>query len=149
VRPLNRAVRPLNRIEPAAPASAYQTFRIVSPPDRSVRTACEDAGCLAYRNGWETRVDESTDLGKAQAVYIRTQSGRTFREMRSGGLTVFRFPGGQRCFAEHRTRPEIYAVRGGDWRQDRGLIRQHTRAADWVEDFALNQQRLADQQRRG
>jgi hypothetical protein len=143
-------VRPLNRVEPAAPASAYQTFRIISPPDRSVRTACEDAGCLAWRNGWETKVDESTELGRAQAAYIRQRSGRTFREMRTTeGLTVFRFEPGQRCFAEHRTRPEIYAVRGGDWRQDRGLIRRHTRAADWVEDFAEHQQRIADQTRRG
>src|SRR5690606_34697531 len=124
--------------------------RIISPADRMVKTACEDAGCLAWRYGWETRVDEGTELGRAQAAYIRHQSGRTFREIRTAeGLTVFRFEPYQRCFAEHRTRPEVYLVRGGDWRRDLGLIRRHTRPADWVEDFGEHQQRIADQQRRG
>jgi len=143
-------MRPLTRVQPAGPPGAYQTFRIISPADRAVKTACEEAGCLAWRYGWETRVDESTDLGRAQAAYIRRESGRTFREMRTvEGLTVFRFESGQRCFQEHKTRPEIYLVRGGDWRANTGLIRQHTRPSDWVEHFAEHQQRIADQIRRG
>lgn len=142
-------MRPLSRVQPVGPPGAYQTYRIISPADRAVKTACEEAGCAAWRYGWETRVDEGTDLGRAQAAYIRTRSGRTFRELRDGGLTVFRFGPKQRCFAEHKTRPEIYLVRAGDWRADRGLIRRHTRAADWVEDFAEHQARLAEQQRRG
>ncbi|MFB4273029.1 hypothetical protein [Nonomuraea sp. GTA35] len=143
-------MRPLNRIVPAAPVGAFQTYRIVSPPDRAVRSACEDVGCPAWQYGWETQVDESTDLGRAQAAYIRQQAGRTYRERRTGeGLTVFQFMSGQRCFAEHHTRPEHYLVRGGDWRRDLGLIRQHSRGADWVEDFSLHQDRLADQQRKG
>jgi len=143
-------VRPIHRITPSAPAGAFQTFRIVSPPDRAVRAACEQVGCLAWLHGWETRVDEGTPLGQAQAAYIRTQSGRTFRESRTGeGLTVFRFDSRQRCFAEHKTRPETYLVRGGDWRQNLGLLRQHQRPADWVEDFSLHQDRLSEQQRRG
>jgi hypothetical protein len=137
-------MRPVTRIQPAGPVSAYVTYRVVSPPDRAVRTACEEAGCLAWRHGWETRVDESTDLGRAQADYIRTRSGRTFREQRTAeGLTVFRFEPGQRCFAEHSTRPEIFSVRGGDWRRDLGLIRRHQRGQDWVEDFAEHQDRLS------
>jgi hypothetical protein len=143
-------MRPLNRITPNAPVQAFQTYRIISPPDRSVRAACEQVGCAAYLHGWETRVDEGTPLGRSQAAYIRLQSGRTFRESRTGeGLTVFRFEPRQRCFAEHRTRPEIFLVRGGDWRRDLGLIRHHQRPADWVEDFAGHQDRLADQQRKG
>ena len=142
-------MRPVTRIEPVAAPGAYQTFRIVSPPDRLVRAACEQVGCAAYLHGWETKVDEGTPLGQAQAAYIRQQSGRTFRESRTEGLTVFRFASRQRCFAEHRTRPETYLVRGGDWRQNLGLIRQHQRPADWVEDFSLHQDRLSDQQRRG
>lgn len=142
-------MRPITRIIPSAPAGAFQTFRIISPPDRMVRAACEQVGCPAWLHGWETRVDESTDLGKAQADYIRQKAGRTYREMRTGPLTVFRFLPKQRCFAEHQTRPETFLVRGGDWRQNTGLIRQHQKPADWVEDFAEHQGRLAEQQRRG
>ncbi len=52
-------------------------------------------------------IDESTDLGREQAAYIRQRSGRSFREMRTAvgpdALTVFRFDSGQRCFADHIT----------------------------------------------
>lgn len=142
-------MRPLSRITPSAPVQAFQTYRIVSPPDVMVRTACEDAGCLAWRHGWETRIDEGTELGRHQAAYIRQRSGRTFREQHTRGLTVFRFEPRQRCFAEHKTRPELYSVRGGDWRRDLGLIRQHQNPADWLEDFGLHQQRVKQQSERG
>lgn len=143
-------MRPLTRITPALPAGAFQTYRIISPPDVMVRAACEQAGCAAWRYGWETRVDEATDLGQAQAAYIRRQSGRTFREQHAdAGLTVFRFEPYQRCFADHRTRPETYLVRGGDWRRDLGLIRQHRHPADWVEDFGEHQSRIKQQHERG
>ncbi|MGH3587160.1 MAG: hypothetical protein ACRDQ0_12635 [Pseudonocardia sp.] len=141
----------MSRIQPLRPARAYKTYQIVSPPDRTVKVACELVWCEAWLHGWETAVDEGTDLGRAQAEYIRTQSGRTFRERRTeSGLTVFRFESKQRCFADHKTRPERYSVRLGDWRPDgRGPARTHTRAADWVEDFGLHQQRVADQQKKG
>ena len=141
----------VNRIDPAMPVGAYQTYSITSPRDVQMRAACEQVGCAAWARGWESVIDERTDLGKEQAAYIRTQSGRTFRDMKRGdGLTVFRFESGQRCFAEHRTRPEIYLVRDGDWRGNpTGRQRQHSRAADWVEDFGEHQQRIADQQQKG
>jgi hypothetical protein len=144
-------MRPLTRIEPAGPAQAYKTYAVAAPSDRLVVTACEDAGCLAWRHGWETVLDESTDLGRAQADYIRQQSGRTFTESNHypGRLTVFRFASRQRCFAEHRTRPVTFSVRRGDWRGDFGLIRRFGRGADFVEDFGEHQQRLADQLERG
>ena len=140
-----------NRIEPNLPVGAYQTFSITAPRDATVAAACEQVGCEAWTRGWDSVIDERTELGQQQAVYIRTQSQRTFREMRTdAGLTVFRFESGQRCFAEHRTRPEIYLVRDGDWRGNpTGRRRQHTRPADWVEDMAENQGRLIDQQQKG
>src|SRR5687768_10313752 len=96
------------RLSPQGPVGAYQTFSIRSRPDRAVKTVCERAGCEAWQQGWESVIDEASDLGKSQAAYIRTQSGRTFREMRTeAGLTVFRFESGQRCFAEHQTMPEL------------------------------------------
>jgi len=139
------------RIIPALPAEAMKSYRIVSPRDTAVKVACEQAGCLQWRHGWDTTVDESTDLGRMQAAYIRTESGRTFRELRTeAALTVFRFEAGQRCFADHETRPEKFIVRGGDWRGNpRGEFRQHASAADWVEDFALHQQALHDAVERG
>lgn len=134
----------INRAEPAMPMGAYQTYAIDSPPDVMVKAACERVDCAAWRHGWESPVDESTDLGARQASYIRRHCGRTFTEHRTGeGLTVFRFPPGQRCFAEHRTRPESYSVLAGDWRGYGGVIRAHSRPADWVDDFATHQDRLA------
>lgn len=145
MRPMNRADRLL-----LAPA-AYQTYRISSPRDTLVRAACEQVRCAAWRLGWEMKVDESTDLGKRQAAYLRNKSGRTFRERRTEiGLTVFQFEAGQRCFQDHKTRPELFIVRDGDWRENpTGRTRQHTRPQDWVEDFGEHQQKLVDSQKRG
>lgn len=139
------------RLPPAAPVGAYQTYSITSPTDATVKAACEQVGCEAWLHGWESTIDESTELGQRQAAYIRQQSGRTFKEQRTdAGLTVFRFDSRQRCFAEHRTRPELYVVRDGDWRGNpTGRRRQHASAADWVEDFGEHQQRIADQVEKG
>ncbi|MFE2311673.1 hypothetical protein ACFXC8_00480 [Streptomyces sp. NPDC059441] len=141
----------VNRIDPNMPVGAYQTYSITAPRDAAVVAACEQVACPAWQFGWESKVDETTDLGKQQAAYIRQQSGRTFREQRTGdGLTVFRFEPHQRCFEEHRTRPEIYLVRDGDWRGNpTGRKRQHTRPADWVEDMTENQGRIVDLQQKG
>ena len=143
-------MRPMFRIEPAAPAAAYKTYTIDRERDTAVVAACSQVGCAAWRNGWQTAVDESTDLGKSQAGYIRTRSRRTFREgPAAGGLTVFTFESGQRCFADHRTTSEHYAVVLGDWRRSFGTLRTHSRPADWVEDFGEHQQMIASQIERG
>jgi hypothetical protein len=119
-----------------------RVYRLTASPDTLLRSACEDAGCAAHRHGWESTIDEATDLGRAQAAYIRRQSGRTFTEHRSGALTVFRFGSGQRCFAEHRTRPQRFAVYEG-----MGLERQHVRAADWLEDCGEHLDRVVTRER--
>lgn len=138
------------RIEPRMSPGAYRTYLVESPRDTTVQAACEQVGCQAWRHGWRTLIDESTDLGRAQAEYIRTRSRRTFREGRTGaGLTVFTFESGQRCFANHKTRPEVYGVVNGDHRQTFGAVRTHIRASDWVEDFGEHQQDLAEQIRKG
>lgn len=141
----------VNRIDPAMPVGAYQTYSITSPQDVQVKAACEQVACPAWQFGWESVIDESAPLGQQQAAYIRTQSGRTFREQKRGdGLTVFRFEAHQRCFANHQTRPEIYLVRDGDWRGNpTGRQRQHTSPDNWLEDFGEHQQRIADQQKKG
>lgn len=146
----------MNRIQPAMPVHAYKTYRILSPQSTHFRPAtCAEVGCLAHVNGWESTIDETTVLGQQQAHYIRKQSGRGFTEERlPGGLTRFSFAAGQTCFAGgHQVRldrPELYLVRGGDWRGNpTGEQRQHANAADWVEDFGEHQQRIADQIERG
>ncbi|MDX3643098.1 hypothetical protein [Streptomyces sp. MB09-02B] len=139
------------RLAAQGPVGAYQTFSVRSRPDGAVRTVCERVGCEAWRKGWESVIDERTDLGQAQAVYIRQRSGRTFREAKTdAGLTVFRFESGQRCFAEHQTRPELYLVRDGDYRGNpTGRRRVHTRAADWVEHMQEEFGRFGEDRRRG
>jgi hypothetical protein len=138
------------RIEPQLPAGAFKTYAIRRRRDVLVAAACEQVACPAYLHGWESTIDERTDLGRQQAAYIRTQSRRTFRELRTeAGLTVFRFDAHQRCFADHHTTPETYLVRGGDHRTPRAPARVHTRPADWVEDCGEHLQRVADDRERG
>lgn len=137
------------RIQPNLPVEAYQTYQIDSPADTMVRAACEEVVCTAYLYGWETKVDESTDLGRRQADYIRKRAGRTFKELRDGAITVFRFESGQRCFSNHQTRPESYMVTPGDWRGQTGPTRHHATPADWVDDFGSHQDQLVDQIKKG
>jgi|SRR5690606_17366062 len=139
------------RLPAQGPVQAYQTFSVRSPSDRMIRAVCEQVGCEAWRHGWDSVIDESTELGRQQAAYIRHRSGRTFREMRTEtGLTVFRFESGQRCFAEHRTRPELYLVRDGDYRGNpTGRRRQHANARDWVEHMQEEFDRFDTDRRRG
>lgn len=143
----------LTRIEPIGRPADYQTFAVRRRPDTTVRTTCEAIRCPNWLNGWESAIDESTPLGQMQADYIRQTSGRTYVELSGpGGLTVFRFTSGQRCFEDHQTIPEKFLVRSGDWRVpfgERRLIRHHTSGRDWAEDFGEHIQLIADQQRKG
>jgi hypothetical protein len=140
-------VRQLNRIAPQLPVTAVKTYQAVATSDQTVVAACATVGCDAWRYGWDTMVNENTELGKRQAAYIRRESGRSFTELptrRDGaGATVFRFEPYQRCFANHETRPARYLVRGGDHRANTGLITEHVDSEDWVEDFAEHQDALA------
>ena len=64
---------------------------------------CKTEGCRHWQLGWVTTVDTGTELGKAQAGFIRYQSGRSFREERAGDTLIrFVFPAGQKCFIQHR-----------------------------------------------
>lgn len=151
-------MRPINRVDPVGPVHAYKTYSVSSPLATHWRPAtCAEVGCEPHINGWVTRLPVDSDGSRfLRRVCDGDIDGvkRAFREAVEDGWVVYTFPAGQACFkaAQHRVpvgRPELYAVRGGDWRGTTGLIRQHTRAVDWVEDFALNQQRIADEQARG
>lgn len=140
----------LNRIPPLMAPGSYQTYAYTRGRDTVIKGTCQSVGCIAYAKGWDSVIDESSELGRSQAVYIRTQSGRTFKEMRNEqGLTVFRFEPYQRCFTDHRTIPERFFVRGGDWRQNRGLIRKHVSGLDWAEDQAEHLDRIKTRIERG
>jgi hypothetical protein len=123
---------------------ATRDYVVRMPRDVTVRSACEDVECEGWRCGWESHIDEGAPLGRAQAAYIRQHSGRTFTEMRrEDGVTVFRFPSGQRCFAEHRTRPARLLVRQGH------MIREHATFDDIAEDYTEHAGRLAEQLQKG
>ena len=137
----------LNRIDPVGPVQAYKTYEIASPISTHYRDGtCEEADCDGYLYGWQTGVDEATDLGQRQAHYIRKLSGRRYVERRTEiGLTAFTFDAGQQCFATHKVpleRPEFYVVRDGDWRQ-LGRPQLHSGPDAWVNDFAEHQDRIA------
>ena len=138
----------MNRIMPQMPAHMYKTYQITSPVSTHFRVGtCDEAGCLAHQHGWQTSVDETTELGQRQAHYIRTTAGRKYVERRTEiGLTAFEFEAGQKCFAEHQVsleRPEFYVVHGGDWRGNpRGDVRRHSTPDSWVNDFAEHQARI-------
>ncbi len=140
-----------SRITPVGNVGDYITYSIRAGRDTGVVAACKDVGCQHWAHGWETAVDEATDLGKAQAAYIRQKAGRTFTEQRTAaGLTVFRFEAFQRCFAEHKTRPDVFRRRDGDWRGNpTGQFRQHVRAQDWIDDFQEHEGSLADERQKG
>jgi hypothetical protein len=144
----------VNRIEPQLPVEAMQTYSVVVPRSTHFRPAtCFEVDCPNFEHGWKTVVNQSTELGAAQAHYIRNESGRRFTEHREGAAAVFVFEAGQRCFAAHQVpleRDPIFLVVGGDWRGNpTGFRRAHKRPEDWVEDFAEHQQRIADRLERG
>lgn len=115
------------------PVRAFTTHQIISPQDTTIVAACHQVGCLRYRYGWDTPVDERTDEGRLYAELIRSgRHGRTYRELArtAEGLTVFRFEAHQRCFQEHRTRPELFVAGVGG-----GPQRRHTRPEFWTEDL--------------
>lgn len=141
------------RIEPRMPVENVQTYSIVAPVATHFRRAtCAEVDCVRFLDGFAVMADESTAIGQARAHYIRHDRSRAHTE-EHGAVTAFLFPPGTRCFEEHQTRldrPELYLVRGGDWRGNpRQEQRRHMRPELWVEDFGEHQQRLADRLKEG
>lgn len=135
------------------PARAFTTHRLLSPSDRTIVAACETVGCLRWRNGWDSAVDERTDEGRMLAQVIRSgRHGRTWRELPGRdalGRTVFRFDSRQRCFSEHRTRPELFVVRKGTPSTPAGPTRQFTRGADFIDHYHEALDRRLDSKQKG
>lgn len=142
----------LFRPDPRLPAYAMTTYRIVSPRDQSIIAACQAVGCAHWRDGWDNILDLAVPAHAKVAEFFRSgKAERTYREIPGGGtIVVFRFDAHQRCFQEHRTRPQVFIKRGGDWRGNpRQEFVRHRTAADWQEDFAEHQDELATAVGRG
>jgi hypothetical protein len=141
--------RPLFRVEPKLPAQSMVSYELRAPISTHRRAAsCREFECEAYAYGWVTTVDVATDLGAAQANYIRLHSGRAYTVQETGTLVAFTFAAGQRCFERHTVtleRDPLLIVRGGDWRGNpTRMMRRHSSIESWVDDFATHQQQIAD-----
>lgn len=142
----------LFRPDPKLPVTAMKTYSVRMPVASHFRKAtCAEVDCPAYLNGWRTVLTD----GQVDMIDALRASGRQFREDVDGQVHTFWFEPGTPCFraTEHRLsleRDPILTVRAGDWRGNpSGWVQRHTRAEDWVEDFALHQQRVADQAEKG
>jgi hypothetical protein len=133
------------------PPQNYKTYAMRRPLKTHWQpAACEDVDCPKFLRGWVTTIDESSELGQAQAHYIRHDRSRSHAEERTPeGLTRFTFKAGQVCFgsSEHRQplfKDPVFLVKGGDWRGNprRTPTVVHRNGADWQEDFAEHQDRL-------
>jgi hypothetical protein len=140
------------RIMPALPVTAMKTYAVLAPAATHFRAAtCEEVGCAAYLSGWRVRVEGLP----AEMVHAARTSGRRFVETRiAQGETWLVFEAGQRCFRSttHRVRvarPEIYLVRGGDWRGNPSGQSLRRSPDDWVDDFANHQDKLAHRLEQG
>lgn len=139
---------------PQGESTDYRTYGIDAPRDRDIKWTCQEVGCVHWHKGWVTAHDETTELGRGQAEWIRRESGRDFREGRTvhdgRTLTVFRFSPYQRCFQDHRTVAVAYTVKLGDFRagQDRQMLRAHSRPQDFVEDWGEHQDTIAERVRK-
>lgn len=140
----------VNRLPPPLYADpGARVYRVHMPHDLTVVAACADVGCDSWRFGWETVCDESVEAQAVVAMAIRSGgSGRAFTEMSSvrdgRKVAVFRFEAGQRCFAEHRTRPGRLLVHQGGH-----VAREHVSLSDLAEDYTEHVGQLAEQQERG
>lgn len=160
---VNGHIVPTTRDGRVIPASVFKTYQIAAPLRSHWRkVTCREYECDAYVLGWESHIDESTELGQRQAHYVRSVCGKRFREHRTeAGITVFAFEPGQEGFASRRAsedhtqhylpleREPLYSERGGDWRAQTSRPRGYSRAEDWVDSFATHQDKLATALERG
>jgi hypothetical protein len=143
--PAPKHATPPRRPAPAGPPQAFET-RGIRPYWR--KATCAEVDCDQWREGWTTVVDPNTALGRDQADYIRTQSGRRFTQSTTPhGWIAFEFEARQRCFGSDRhlvqaDRPELFIARAGDWRAALSQPRVYERSNQWVDDLHTRTDRL-------
>lgn len=140
-------MRQVHRFPAKLPVSTMQTYAIKAPRQTHTRPAtCEEVGCRMFLQGWITRVPFDSPQYQMLQQVVKGRSPdalkRDAKEITGIGSTEaeFLFNPGTPCFkaSTHRKkldRPELYLVRGGDWRANTGLIRRHTKPEHWVEDM--------------
>ena len=118
-----------------------RVYRAVRDGNRHVDPQrCIDVECRGYREGWTTRIPTNSSdpaehrRNQQRVAYIRFRSDRRYYEDHTDDAVIFRFPPGQRCFAEHRP-PRLVVLQGGD------VLRRHTRGIDFMEDLYEHEQR--------
>lgn len=153
-------MRPVFRPDPRLPVHAVKTYAIVQPLATHWRPAtCAEVDCQPHQFGWATTViaesEDETTLLRAAAGAVDGHRRHYVKQAEPAGFVRYVFSPGQACFAAGRHqvpvgREPIHVVRGGDWRGNpRRELRRHVRGADWVEDFAEHQDRIATAIERG
>lgn len=147
---------PLNVIPPLASLDKYKTYGWSAPLASHWRRAtCAEFECDAYRFGWVSTVDLSTELGQQQAHFMTHDRSRSCRQEPLGGpLLQFIYGPGNTCFRvdEHRVpigRPPLFTLTGAHWLARQGPARTYRSPEDWAEDFAEHQDRIATAIERG
>jgi hypothetical protein len=141
------------RITPVGPPQAYKTYQVAVPLQTHWRAAtCAEVECENYINGWRIRV-ESLAL---EDLHLAKTSGRRYQVAEvAAGETWLVFEAGQPCFASatHKARlerPELFVVRGGDWRGNpTGRKPDLLQPAAWLDDFGENQEAIVEEIERG
>jgi hypothetical protein len=143
----------LNRIQPMLDVRQMRTFQVDAPLATHWRRAsCAEVDCPDYLNGFVTTVLAGSDDEDALKASGRKWSSTTANP---DGTISYTFEAGTECWSSFRHRVRVredslWIVRDGDWRGNpTGRARRHTRPADWVDEFADHQDKLAEAQRRG
>lgn len=140
------------RIPSVGAPQDYKTFAWRAPVATHFRRAtCEEVRCPQWANGWRLRVEglEPGDL------HLVKTCGRKFTELEISATEHWLvFESGQACFRmrTHRLRidkPEIFVVRGGDWRGRVGETFHHASVDDWVDELANHQDKIVRAIERG
>lgn len=151
---------PLNRMPQQLGPEYYKSYTMSMPLSSHWRkVTCEQYECDAWKYGFVLDIDVSTELGQKQFYYVTHDKSRKY-SMQRPSLNQFKFvyPPGNAGFAgpqhDHYLplgREPIFLVRGGDWRGNprKTPTRVHAEVGDWVEDFAENQDYLAQIAQRG
>jgi hypothetical protein len=149
----------LNRIQPLLPPQHYKTYSARAPLSTHWRPAtCEEVDCEDYRYGFVTTIDVGTELGQRQFDFLtkRDKKRSHTRQNVGNGLWKFVYKPGTICmkYQDHRVpigMPPLLLVVPGDWRGNpmHAPTIRHRSVENWVEDFALHQDRLAETAKRG
>jgi hypothetical protein len=149
---------PLNRIQPQGGPELYKSYSWARPLRTHWREAtCEEVQCDDFVNGFMFTCDISTPLGQRQYDFLTHDRERSYTVDEEGPyIRHFIYPPGTRGFAgnkhDHRLpigREPLLLVRAGDWRKYLAPAYQHASVDDWVEDFATNQDKIQEIQKRG